>query len=273
MQNGHPKIGSLIQRSASSMFQLGSNTFGSVLAEFEQKTRWLADDRVRRQSSGKSDYSYEEVGDDRWPVRIFTIGSRSSSDNQALMPWLRTHIELSLAILETKKIRPRDQITYQLDEFRQYGQINAIRNGATTLREAGVRLWIQAQSWASLIEVLGQAGADELEACSALEFFGTDANTAEKVSRMLGKHGLSDRPYATGSDSFHDVVTPAEVMHELRKGSPLKYVFPTTMGPLRLRRMAYKPVVTEEGIRYAGLPLEGHYDEHLSKYRYGNRST
>ncbi len=271
MQNRHPNLGPFIQRSASAVLQLGSNAFGSVNAEFENNTRWLADQRVRKQISGPSDFSYEELGSLINPLRIFLIGPRSSTDMQALMPWLRTHIELSLAILETKKERPAEMITYQLDEVRQYGQsISAIRLGATTLREAGVRLWLLAQSWKSVIEILGEHGADELEACSALEFYGTDEVTAEKISRMLGKHrsqGRSgDRP-----DPFCDVATPAEVMHELRKGSPLKYVFPATSGPMRLRRVAYKPLITEEGIRYPGLRLDGHYDEHLSQYRYGPR--
>lgn len=163
------------------------------------------------------------------------------------------------------------------DEYRQYGQsIGAIRRGATTLREANVRLWLVVQSYPSLVDLVGQAGANELESCSAVEVFGcNDAVTRARIAEKLGKYTLreGDR-WRRGpkSERVYDIVTPAEVEHELRKSSDIKYVFPAGSAPMRLRRVAYKPVVTEEGARYAWLPLDGHYDDGLSRYTYRRRA-
>ena len=273
MQNG--RLGGFIQRSAAAIGQVGPEAMGGIFAELERHTRWLADTRIQQQVERESDFSYQELGDDEYPVSVFPILPRGGPDLVQLIPWLRTHIELSMAIFENKRERPQTEILTLFDEFRQYGQrINAIRRGATTLREAGVKLWVVVQSRPSLVETLGKDGADELESCSALEFFGTDQETAEKIARALGRYTLKNgrgwQRSATNSQII-DVVTPAEVMHELRKGSDIKYVFPATLPPMRLRRAAYKPLTTEEGVRYGGLPLTGHYDEHLSQYRYARR--
>ena len=273
MQNS--RLGGFIQRSAAAISQIGPEARGGIFAELERHTRWLADERIRQQVGGESDFSYRELGNEYFPVSVFPILPRGGPDLEHLTPWLRTHVELALAILETKRDRPQTEILTLFDEFRQYGQkINAIKRGATTLREAGVKLWVVVQSRPSLVETLGEDGANELEACSALEFFGTDQDTAEKIARALGKSTLKrgrGLARAAANEQVVDVVTPAEVMHELRKGSPIKYVFPATLPPIRLRRTAYKRIRTEEGVRYSGLPLDGHYDEHLSQYRYAHR--
>ncbi len=92
---------------------------------------------------------------------------------------------------------------------------------------------------------------------------------------MLGKHTLKQKQgfrQRGTTEKIVDVATPDEIMRELRKGSTFKYVFPATSAPMRIRRVAYKSITTEEGTHYNGLPLEGHYDDNLSQYIY-NRGT
>ncbi|WP_437186687.1 type IV secretory system conjugative DNA transfer family protein [Planctomicrobium sp. SH668] len=270
-------LGGFIQKNAAAVAQLGKNTFGSVFAEFELHTRWLSDVRMRRHLSGRSDFSYRELGEDDSPVSVFPILPRSSNDLQTLVPWLRTHMEVGLNVLENKRQRPQTPVLILCDEFLQYGdRVNAIRKGATTLREAGVRLWLFSQSWSGLVSALGEEAALGLQACSAMEFFGTDNATAGKIAQMMGRHSHKRRGGNGNSPPLNevlDVITTAEAEIELRKNSPIKYVFPMTSGPMRIRRVAYRPMVTEEGTRYAGLPLTGHYDEHLSRYTYRHRSA
>ncbi|MCA8998767.1 MAG: type IV secretory system conjugative DNA transfer family protein, partial [Planctomycetaceae bacterium] len=260
----------------STVMQLGDRAFGSVNAELGNYVRWITDPQMRRHLSGPSDFSYREFGDDRHPITAFLVPPRIAM--QEALPFLRVHAELSLQLFATRTNRPAIPTLFLCDEFRQYGErIRAIRDGATILRDARVKLWLFAQSWPSLVDTIGEAGANEFASCSAMQYYGIDdIETAERISRELGKSTkrvggrLSGKPI---SEQVYDVVTPAEVMTELRKNAPLQYVFPTTSAPMRLSRVAHKPIVTEEGGRFQSLPLAGHFDDGLSRFTIGNRGA
>jgi type IV secretory pathway TraG/TraD family ATPase VirD4 len=129
------------------------------------------------------------------------------------------------------------------------------------------------QSWPSVVNTLGQSGAEELEACSTMQYFAiNDQATAERISRRLGHFTAKERQGLFGPKqaSIREVKTPAEVLRELSINSTLSYVMGGGMPPMRLERLAYKALVTREGTRFRGLPLEGQYDEGLSQYTYGD---
>ena len=265
-------FGGLIQQGASTIMQLCDRAFGSVNAEVGNATRWIADPMMRRHLSGPSDFSYTELGDDQYPVTVFLIPPRTAF--QESLPFLRVHAELSLQLLVLKQRRPATPTLFLCDEYRQYGSsIAAIKDGATILRDARVRLWLFTQSWPSLVDTIGEEGANELSSCSAVQYFGVnDVPTAERISRELGKYTVRCGGRLRGKPSHettYDVVTPAEVMQELRKTASLQYVFPATSGPMRLTRTSFKPLVTDEGARFPVLPLAGHYDDH-SRFSVGS---
>ena len=264
-------LGGLIQQGASTIMQLGDRAFGSINAEVGNATRWITDPMMRRHLSGPSDFSYTELGNDENPVTVFLIPPRAAF--QEALPFLRVHSELCLQLLVLKRQRPSIPTLFLCDEFRQYGEkIRAIRDGATILRDARVKLWLFTQSWPSLIETLGQDGANELSSCSAVQYFGVnDVPTAERISRELGRYTIREGGRFGGmarQENTYDVVTPAEVMQELRKTSPLQYVFPATSAPMKLTRASFKPIVTSEGARFPVLPLDGHHDD-LSRFTVG----
>ena len=117
--------------------------------------------------------------------------------------------------------------------------------------------------------MFGEHGAAELESCSTMQYFGcNDLATAERISRRLGKCIVTERQGWSRRQKFRrevDLVTPAEVMQELRSSSNLQYLFPSSALPMRLERVAFKQLRTRDGGKFAGLPLEGHYDDGLNK--------
>ncbi len=280
----NPALGGFVQRGAANIFeQMGTNAYGGLRSEFENNTRWITTPWMRQHLSQPSQFSYREVGVDNAPVSIFLVPPRGDAAFQATLPWTRTHTELSLQILQTKTNRPSIPTLVVCDEFRQYGGsgsgggIEALRNGLTILRDAKVKLWIFAQSWPSLVDILGEEGAAELESCATMQYFAcNDQATAEKISRTLGRSPIrqpSGKNHGSPEAPLVDLVTPAEVLQELRQSSNLQYVFPTSSAPMRLERVAHKPIRTREGGRFAGLPLQGHFDDSLSRYTYGVDGT
>lgn len=251
-----------VQSAASNVFQLGEKAFGSINSELENNCRWITDSSMRKQLVG-SDFSFHWVGHDEAPVTVFAIPQRGRAAFQASIPWLRTVAELSLEILASRKKAPKNLTRFIGDEYRSWGaEVSAISNGITLLRDK-LKLWLYVQSFSQLVDMFGENGAAEFESSCTMQYFGcNDLVTAERISRRLGKRAVH---YGSGSFQTNDVITPAEVMQELRLSSNQQYVFPAGALPMRLERVAFKPLHLNDGGRFRGLPLEGHYDDGLTR--------
>lgn len=259
-----------IQSCASNIYQLGERAFGNIYSEFENNCRWITDRQMRRHLSGSSDFSFSWLGDDHNPITVFVIPPRGAKAFQAAIAWLRTVSELSLEIFSTRNNIGNVPILWCGDEYKSWGaEIDGVRNGFTILRDKKVQLQLYTQSWEQLVEMLGEHGAAELESCSTMQYFGcNDLATAERISRRLGKRTTHQNRGGANREKVYrevDLVTPAEVMQELRSSSALQYLFPSGSLPMRLERVAFKPIRTKDGGKFSGLPLEGHYDENLKK--------
>lgn len=267
---GNNSLGGFIQSAASNVYQLGDKSFGSIYSEFENNCRWATDGWMRECLSGPSGFSFFWLGDDQNPVTIFIVALRGARSFQASIPWLRTISELSLEIFATRTTVGKVPVLWCGDEYRSWGgDIESVQRGFGLLRDRGVKLSLCAQSWDQLVDMFGQHGAAELESCSTMQYFGVnDLSTADRISRRLGKHVVrQSRGFFKRHTSYvdADLITPAEVMQELRSSSNLQYVFPSSTLPMRLERVAYKPMRTKDGGKFAGLPLAGHYDEGLTR--------
>jgi type IV secretory pathway TraG/TraD family ATPase VirD4 len=233
---------------------------------------------MRKHLSGPSEFSFRWLGDDNYPVTVFIVPPRGAKAFQASIAWLRTLAELSLEIFSTRTNVGRMPILWVGDEYKSWGaEIEGVRNGFTLLRDKKVQLCLYTQSWEQLEDMFGTHGAAELESCSTMQYFGVnDLATAERISRRLGKCIAAERKgWFTRHKSYRevDLVTPAEVMMELRSSSNLEYIFPSNALPMRLERVAFKPMVTADGGKFAGLPLEGHYDDGLNKQSFESRRS
>lgn len=267
-----------IRACASNVYQLGQRAFGNLYSEFENNCRWATDGPMRHHLSGSSEFSFSWLGDDNYPVTVFIVGYAGAKAFQANIPWLRTVSELGLEVLSTRPTTGRMPVLWCGDEYRSWGsELEGVRHGFTILRHKNVKLSLYTQSWQQLEDMFGAHGAAELESCSTMQYFGcNDLPTAERISRRLGKCTTSKRRSWLSSERVHrevELVTPAEVMQELRSSSNLQYVFPSSALPMRLERVAFKPLRTKDGGRFAGLPLEGHYDDGLNKHSFSRNNN
>ncbi|MCA9231057.1 MAG: TraM recognition domain-containing protein, partial [Planctomycetales bacterium] len=267
---GNSSLDGFIQACASNIYQLGQRAFGNIYSEFENNCRWATDGWMRRHLSGPSDFSFSWLGDDEHPITVFIVAMRGTRAFQASIPWLRTVSELSLEIFSTRTNVGCKPLLWVGDEYKSWGaEVEGVRVGFTILRDKNVKLVLYTQSWEQLVEMFGEHGAAELESCSTMQYFGcNDLATAERISRRLGKTSTSQSKGWFNREKIRrevDLVTPAEVMQELRSSSNIQYLMPSNSLPMRLERVAFKELYTRDGGYFAGLPLEGHYDDGLSK--------
>ncbi len=258
-------FGGLPQAASHLLLSAAGRTMGSIIAQMQTALAWIVDPQMRKHLTRPSEFSYREVGvDDAHPVTVFLIPRPTAQDEAK--PHLRTHLEVALAIMKTRKVRAKHGLWVCLDEYRSYGgpDMEEISKGFTILREANVFLDVYTQSFPSLQFCVGEDGVAEIEACGSASIYGVhDIETAERVSRILGSRTAR---YPNGSGRACALMSPQEILRDLGKGSNLMLSLPDTGPPLLLERMAFKPLRTREGVRFGGLPLAGHYDDGLSRY-------
>ncbi|PQO41794.1 hypothetical protein C5Y96_00015 [Blastopirellula marina] len=253
----------LLQTGASNIYNLGEKAFGSIFSETANGLSWMLDSTWRKQLSG-SDFSFHWVGEEESPVTVYIIPRQGRAAFQEDIPWLRTISEMSLEILANKEPVPKTPTLFVGDEYRQWGEdISAVKYGFVILRSSNVKLVLYVQSHSQLIEMFGEHGAAEIESSSTMTYFAVnDILTAERISRRLGKHSFDN---GRGGIQATDVLTPAEVSNQLRLTSPLAFTFPAGAAPMRLERVAFKPLRLNDGGRYNALPLDGHFDDGLTR--------
>lgn len=252
---GLPKLG------ASTLDDLGERARGNVIAELRTAIKWTTDPAMREHLK-RSDFSFASIGRDQMTVFVaLPFGFMAEQ-----MRWLRTITEVSMRVLEDRKNKSETPILYVLDELPQYGaHLKAIKEGMVTLRSAGVKLWAFVQNMKQLDECFGRDGAKNFQSGGTVQVFGvSDEETARWVSQKLGKHRVPDKAgllfrMVVGMRE-EDLVPSEEVEQVLGKTSDIQYIFRSGNPPMRLRRIAYKPL-TIEGRRFKGLPLGGYYDE------------
>ncbi len=269
--NRHPKVGAFVATTAAQIIGMGERNLGTMRSTLQTNTASILDAQFAKMLTGESDFSYRQLGEGGAPVTVFHCLPRGDASLRAALPLFRAHAELSLQILQTKLNRPSIPTIFVADEARQFlSGISAIARSPMLLRDARVLLWQMYQSWPSVVETLGQGGADELEACAIIEYLSIgDQVTADKLSRRLGKYTRRDKRQGSRSSIEVDVLTPEQVLRQLNLKSNLGIIVGGGMPTMRVERLAFKDLVTREGAHFQGLPLVGQYDDRLSRYRYG----
>lgn len=253
--------GGLPQKAAATLDRLGEKAYGNVTAELEIALKWATDPAMREILSA-SDFSFRDLGDPSRPTTVFIALPFGDMVEQSR--WLRAVTNLSMRLLESRESRAVPPVLYVLDELPQYGrQLHAIKDGMTTMRSAGVKIWAFVQHWKMLIECFGEEGARNFESSGTVQVYGVNDNeTAQWISEKLGKRIVKDykgilRRREVGQREVN-LADAAYVATQLGKTTPLQYVFPCDGPPMRLKRRAFR-TVRIEGQRFKGLPLTGHF--------------
>lgn len=276
LRNNHPVVGAFVRTTAVQIMELGSRSYGTLKSEFHNSCAAVYDPEFRKQLTGRSSFSYYDIGQEGRPFSLMLVLPRGDAGLRSAVPIFRARVELAMQILQTRRDRPTIPTALVVDEARQFLQgVECVTKAPMLLRDARVRMWQIYQSWTGVVETLGERGAAEMEACSVMSYFGLDGDyeTARRVSARLGRESFDGRRgVLNGHRQREDVelVSPDRIMRELSIRSPLAYMMGPGMEPLRVERLAFKPLTTREGCRFQGLPMTGQYDEGLSRYRYGD---
>jgi type IV secretion system protein VirD4 len=256
--------GKIAQLAASKISEMGDNERGSVLSTLSRSVKWITDPAMRKHLA-ESDFSMKVLQEKYDTTTVYVVLPFDYMESQSR--WLRTLTSLSLGLIQTAPEPPKRPIVYVLDEFPMMGgKLKKIEEGIVTLRSAGVKLWVIVQSISQLKHHYGE-NWETFVSSSTVQLFGVkDLETAKWASEYLGK-AVIQRKEKTGrfssrvvSEKESDLATPPEIMEELGKSKPFQYVFPMGGQPMRLHRLAYKPIEIDR-IPFKGLPLEGHFEQ------------
>jgi type IV secretion system protein VirD4 len=257
--------GGIAQLAASKVMAMGENEKGSVLSTFARSVKWITDPAMRRHLSG-TNFPLNELacGDPESPVTVYVVLPLTMMREQAR--WMRTTINMTLGLIQNAPAPPPVPVVCLLDEFAQLGPgLRKIQEGIVTLRSANVKLWPIVQSISQLKAGFGSQWETFISSSTG-QFLGVrDLATAQLANQLCGKdlyqrHDQKLWRARVAQEQPRELITPEEIMEELGKDRPMQFVFPTNGLPMRLQRIAYKPL-TINGHRFEGLPLEGHFEE------------
>ena len=259
MMMNNPAWGGIIAATAAKVSVLGEKSFGAINAEVGNALGWVMEPAMRRHlSSPISYFSYEEMGDDKFPVSIFLIPGRVALSSTS--GFMRAHVAMFTAVMKTKTKRPSLPIVAAFDESRQYSAGTGAAESALVLRDNRVKQIHYFQTIVSARECWGEHQLTEYLSAATARYYGI--RTFEDADWITRSFGLR----TDGGQTFN-LVDPQTVLRELAVSSDLQYVLPFGgTPPMRLHRRAFKTIRTGEGAVYRGLPLDGHHDDGLSRF-------
>ncbi|TWU59595.1 type IV secretory system conjugative DNA transfer family protein [Crateriforma conspicua] len=259
MMMANPEWGGVIAATAAKIFKLGEKSFGAINAEVGNALSWVMEPAMRRHlSSPISYFSYEYLGDDMFPLSIFLIPGRVALSSTS--GFMRAHVAMFTAVMKTKTKRPSLPVVAAFDESRQYSAGTGAAESALVLRDNRIKQIHYFQTIVSARECWGEHQLTEYLSAATARYYGIrTVEDAEFISRSFGNR--------TDGGQCFNLVDPQTVLRELAVSSDLQYVVPFGgTPPMRLHRRAFKTIRTGEGAVYRGLPLDGHYDDGLSRF-------
>lgn len=260
--------GGLPQQVASKLLEMGDRERGSVLSTVSRSLKWIGDPAMRKHLI-ESDFEFSYFTHSYNPRTAYIVLPDGLIKEQ--MRWLRCLISVSIGVLRNSG-NPYIPTLLILDEFpRLGGQIEAVAEGFGILRGYGIKLW-------AFIQDIGQLQKDypdrwsSMTANSTVQVFGVnDIETAEWLSQNLGSavHRRTDgregftKMYRKKvvQENVYPLLTPNEVMNKFGKTSNRQVVMPTDGLPMRLERLAYKPL-DFSGNSFRGYPLQFHFEDY-----------
>lgn len=252
-------FGGLIQAGAAQILQLGERVFGAINAGMGDALECLMSPMLRKHLSKPPTWSYREFGCKATPLNAFIVPPNLDID--ARNTFMRCHAAMSTSLFATRPSLPDSPILFFGDEFPQYGAGSGIAEKSLVLRAARVKLILFGQSYSAMEQAIGRDKMEMLASSSTERFYGcNDIQTARRLVDYCGQRMADD-------GRAYEMVSVQDIMRELDVSSNLMYVKPYAGPVMRLRRRGYKTIRAETGLHLRGLPLQGHYDDTLSKIK------
>jgi len=254
-------LGGLAQEAARLLIEMGERERGSMITTMSRNLKWIGVPQMREHLS-RSDFSLKDFG-----VKTQMIDGKKEEVIETIyiilpdqmmkeqMRWIRTYFSVAIRLMQDREKTPKAPTMVIIDEFaRLGGKIEVIADGFGILRSYGVKLWV-------FLQTLGQLKGDYPDKWSSMignsnvQVFGAgmgDNETSEWVSQTLGTKIIKQKERIPGfwglfrkkvlSETPRELLTPAEVTTKLGKSANMQIIFPNDGFPMRLERLAFKPL-------------------------------
>ena len=224
---------------------------GSIMTTCFRSLKWINDPPMKK-TLAKSDFSALDIIGSRTNALYIVLPFERMSESSQIR-WMRVLINMFNVLLFRN---PRTEsmggkMLFIFDEFAKLRYMRMIEEGIVTTRGAGAKYWILIQNLGQLRQHYNQNWETFLGASNVQVFgLGNDAETSKWTAEALG--GLHE----AGSGNY-PLLRPDEVKQFLGKDEPTQIVIRSTGPPMRLERLAYKPIKRYKGIE----GLRGMYDD------------
>ncbi len=209
-----PDQGAIINGAANEilkMIEAGERTFGSIIATVLQSTDFLKSQAL--QGSLVSDYDPSALSDGNTTLYIIIPADKLQSHAR----WLRLIVTTSLRAVIRK---PKNRVTFLLDEFAALGYLSEIETALSTYAGYNVTVWPILQSLVQLQKFYKDNWEIFIANTAVCQFFSIrDSFTAKYFSEMMGK--TTTVLYETGllstgkvESTSRSLITPDELMRQ-----------------------------------------------------------
>ena len=239
--------GGLAMDAASILLTAGDRERGSILTTCFRSLKWVTDPPMRKHlTSARPDYAGQHLqraveGRGDYTVYIVLPFEYMSASSQ--IRWMRMLVNLINVHLfrNPRDKKGQNKLLLILDEFFKLGYMPSLEEGIVTARGAGMKYWILIQNIGQLIGLYGDNWETFLGSSNVQIFGGNDGQTAKWAAAALG--GVRDN-----KSEQYPLMRPDEVRQFLGKDFPTQIVVPVNGPPMRLERLAFKPLKQYRGI-------------------------
>lgn len=236
--------GGLAMDAAGLLLSAGDRERGSMLTTCFRSLKWVNDPPMRQHLSSTSlDHKrlvLENIVLSYGKETVFLVLPFEYMDKSSQIRWMRMMVNL-LNVHLFRNPRGEKKLLLVLDEFFKLGYMPSLEEGIVTARGAGMKYWILIQNISQLQKLYGDNWETFLGSSNVQLFGVSDDATAKWAAAAIG----GERDRETGQ---YSLMRPDEVRQFLGKDLPVQIVIPVNGAPMRLERVAYKPLKQYRGI-------------------------
>lgn len=246
----HPRVYQIFSKMSSTP----EKEFGSIQSTLETALSVYRDPVVAENMS-RSDFKIADLMNHKKPVSLYLIVPPSDIDR--MMPAFRVIVELlyrrnvekmdfDLSAKNTKSNKHR--LLMLLDEFPQLGKMETFETAMGVIAGYGIKAFVICQSVMQINKLYGKDNGI-ISNCEVQVFYApNDQETAEQLSKMLGKQTIETKSRSTGTalisldksrtynETGRDLMTPDEV----RALDPKKeLIFKRAMRPILANKLTW----------------------------------
>lgn len=240
--------GGVAMDAANLLLAAGDRERGSMLTTCFRSLKWTTDPSMRTHLEG-SPLPYRPLLSDLVRSgqggtdgqRLFVVLPFEYMDKSSQIRWMRVMINLINVHLFQNPRGDNTKVLFVLDEFFKLGYMPSIEEGIVTARGAGAKYWILLQNIGQLKELYNK-NWETFVSSSNVQLFGvSDGETAKWAAAATG--GDKDKDTAS-----YPLLRPDEIRQFLGKDLPTQIVIPVNGAPMRLERLAFKPLKQYRGL-------------------------